>query len=198
MRAFAGWFSLPVVGVEPSVGMRTTAQEIGLPSGTAMTGGRAEAVPLRGGSVAMAWMSTVVHHLTDLEATAAELARVIRPGGAFLIRNSFPGRHDEIMLLSYFPAAKQVADTFPTVEHLTEVFSAYGFGRHGLVRVRQPAPGSLTAFRQWALSVRRSDSALSPLTHQQFDVGITAIDAGIASGESAKPLGIDLLAFLRL
>ncbi len=197
MRAFAAWFALPVVGVEPSVGMWSTAREIGLPAGASMTGGRAEAIPLRSGSVAMAWMSTVVHHITDLDGTAAELARVIRPGGAFLIRNSFPGRHDEIMLLSYFPAAKQVADTFPTVEHLTGVFSANGFRRHDLVRVREPAPESLTAFRQWALSMRRSDSALSPLTDEQFAVGVGAVDNDIARGASAKPLGLDLLAFVR-
>jgi hypothetical protein len=73
-------------------------------------------------------MSTVVHHIADLDAASAELARVIRPGGAFLIRNSFPGRHDEVMLFSYFPAAKQVADTFPTVEHLTAVFRPMGSG----------------------------------------------------------------------
>jgi ubiquinone/menaquinone biosynthesis C-methylase UbiE len=198
MRALATWFSLPVIGVEPSVGMRTLAQEIGLPAGASMTGGRAEAIPLCRGSVTAAWMSTVVHHITDLDATAAELARVIRPDGAFLIRNSFPGRHDEIMLFSYFPAAKQVADTFPTVEHLTAVFSAHGFRRHDLVRVREPAPDSLTAFRQWALSMRQSDSALSPLTDEQFDIGLKAVDADISRGESTRPLGLDLLAFVRL
>ena len=171
MRAFAIWLSLPVIGVEPSVGMRTTAREIGLPAGTSMTGGRAEAIPLGSGSVTTAWMSTVVHHIADLDAASAELARVIRPGGAFLIRNSFPGRHDEVMLFSYFPAAKQVADTFPTVEHLTAVFSANGFRRHDLVRVGEPAPDRLMAFRQWAESMRRSDSALSPLTAEQFANG---------------------------
>ena len=54
MRAFAIWLSLPVIGVEPSVGMRTTAREIGLPAGTSMTGGRAEAIPLGSGSVTTA------------------------------------------------------------------------------------------------------------------------------------------------
>ena len=128
MRAFAPWFSLPVIGVEPSLGMRMRAREIGLPAGSSMTGGRAEAIPLCRGSVTTAWMSTVVHHLTDLDATAGELARVMRPGGAFLIRNSFPGRHDEIMLFSYFPAAKRVAETFPTLEHLTAVSRRRGSG----------------------------------------------------------------------
>ena len=45
--------------------------------------------------------------------------------------------------------------------------------------------------------MRRSDSALLPLTDQQFDIGLRAIDADIARGRSAKPLGLDLLAFVR-
>ena len=196
-RAFAAWFAIPIIAAEPSPGMRRLACEIGLPPNTSMLGGRAEAIPLQGASVGITWMSTVVHHLTDLNAGAAELARVTRPGGALLIRNSFPGRHDEIMLFSYFSAAKQVAETFPTVEHLTAVFTETGFERRDLFRVREPAPESLVAFREWTVSMRMSDSALSPLTDIEFAAGLAAIDADIARELPAWPLGLDLLVFAR-
>ena len=44
-----------------------------------------------------------------------------------LFRNSFPPRHDEIMLFRFFDGARRVADTWPTVEKVIEEFSTAGF-----------------------------------------------------------------------
>jgi len=68
--------------------------------------GRAERLPLREGVVAWAWVSTVVHHLDDLDAAAAELGRVLRPGGVVLVRQAVVGRMEHITLYErFFPAA---------------------------------------------------------------------------------------------
>lgn len=192
-RAFATWFGLPVVGVEPSAGMRRQALASGLGTSVVLVGGRAEQIPLAGRSVGTAWLSTVVHHLGDLDAAAAELARVLRPGGAVLIRNSFPFRHDEIPLFAYFPAARRVAEQFPTVEQVAATFAGAGFVAQPPVRVREPGPPTLADFRRWVVDMRHADSALAPLDDDEVADGLAAVDADIADGVAPTPLGLDLL-----
>lgn len=76
-RNFAGWFpGVEVVAVEPSAAMRELSvfqQPI--------LAGHAAAIPLADSSVDAVWISTVIHHVPDLIAAAAELRRVLRPGG---------------------------------------------------------------------------------------------------------------------
>ena len=194
MRAFADWFPNPVIGVEPSAGMRRTAiaQD---PGGlrTRVSAGRAEAIPLGPRTCSMAWLSTVIHHFDDRRACASELRRVLEEGAPVMIRNSFPLRHDEIMLFRFFEAAGRQANTFPSVEQVAEDFAAAGFRMIDLVRVREPAPPSLHAFRDWATLMRRTDSALAPLSEDEFADGIARIDLAIAAGEDPIPMGVDLM-----
>jgi SAM-dependent methyltransferase len=68
--AIAGWFGVGVVAVEPSSGMRRAARAFAHP-GVAWIGGRAERLPLRDRTCGLAWVSTVVHHLDDLDGAAA-------------------------------------------------------------------------------------------------------------------------------
>jgi hypothetical protein len=58
----------------------------------AYVGGRADAVPVCGGSCGAAWLSTVIHHFGDLPAVAIELRRVLPSGAPVLIRERFTGR----------------------------------------------------------------------------------------------------------
>ena len=194
--ALDSWFALPVVAVEPSAGMRAVAVRHGLPRRAALIGGRAEALPLRSSSISAAWISTVIHHVEDVSACARELNRTLVPGGAVLIRNSFPGRHEEIALFGYFPAAKRVAETFPTVDELTRLFAEL-FERRALLRVREPGSSSMQAFRDLVVDMRQGDSALAPLTDGEFEAGLAAIDADIDRGASPAPTGLDLLVFTK-
>jgi ubiquinone/menaquinone biosynthesis C-methylase UbiE len=196
-RAFRRWFEAPVVAVEPSSGMRQVARDNGVPDRAWLVAGRAEAIPLGSSTVATAWMSTVIHHVEDLDECISELSRVLRTDGRVLIRNSFPGRHDEIALFHYFPAAKRVAESFPTIEDLTERFARVSFGLRELQRVREPARGSLRDSRDLVRHMRRTDSALAPLSDLEFDAGLAAIDADVARGVAPTPLGLDLLVFAR-
>jgi ubiquinone/menaquinone biosynthesis C-methylase UbiE len=195
--AFRHWFEVPVVAVEPSAGMRQVARDNGVPDGAWLVAGRAEAIPLDSSTVGTVWMSTVVHHVEDLGECARELARVLRADGRILIRSSFPGRHDEIMLFHYFPAAKRVAESFPTVEDLRQLFAQVSFELRELQRVREPAPGSLQDLRELVVHMRSTDSALAPLTDAEFDAGLAAIDADVAREVAPAPLGLDLLVFAR-
>ena len=74
-----------------------------------------------------AWLSTVVHHLTDLSACALELRRTLAPGAPVMIRNSFPGRLREVELFRHFPAAAAVAAPWPALEQVIETFAEAGF-----------------------------------------------------------------------
>jgi ubiquinone/menaquinone biosynthesis C-methylase UbiE len=195
--AFGRWFGLPVVAVEPSGGMRQVAHDNGVPDRTWLVAGRAEAIPLGSSTVGTIWMSTVIHHVEDLDQCVMELSRVLRADGRVLIRSSFPGRHDEIMLFHYFPAAKRVAESFPTVEDLIELFAGVSFELQELQRVREPPPGSLQDFRGLVEHMRRTDSTLAPLSDLEFDAGLAAIDADVADGVATIPLGLDLLVFAR-
>ena len=104
--AIAGWFGVEVVAVEPSEGMRAQAARAHPHPAVRWVAGRGERLPLREGFFAWAWVSTVVHHLDDLDAAAAELGRVLRPGGVVLVRQAFPGRMEHINLYErFFPAA---------------------------------------------------------------------------------------------
>jgi ubiquinone/menaquinone biosynthesis C-methylase UbiE len=87
--AIAQWFGTEVVAVEPSEGMLRQARTRAHPQVTYI-GGLGEQLPLRDGCCDSAWLSTVIHHLSDLAACAGELRRVVRPGGWVLIRNAFP------------------------------------------------------------------------------------------------------------
>lgn len=193
MNTFTEWFPNPVIGVEPSAGMRRMAVAGDLGPCARMVAGRAESIPLAAGSCSMAWLSTVVHHLDDRPACATELRHVLSSGAPVLIRNSFPFRHEEILIFRFFEAASRHANTFPRLEQVAADFALAGFEVIDLIRVHEPAPSSLEAVRDWAILMRRTDSALAPLSDDEFADGLAAIDRAIESGEEPMPLGLDLL-----
>jgi SAM-dependent methyltransferase len=89
--AIAGWFGVEVIAVEPSQGMRAQAVRANSHPDVHWVAGVGERLPLRTGTCAMAWVSTVVHHLDD--AAVAELGRVLRPGAPMLVRQAFSRPH---------------------------------------------------------------------------------------------------------
>lgn len=91
-RAFAAWFDAEVVALEPSSGMREMGDQIGPPSRACYVAASAEHLPFGRPVFRAAWLSTVVHHLTDLSACAGDLRRALTEGASVMIRNSFPGR----------------------------------------------------------------------------------------------------------
>ncbi len=71
-----------VVGVEPEserLGEAATAH------GAPVMAGDGARLPLRDGSVSLVWCIHVLHHLHDPVAVLAEVRRVLRPGGHFIL-----------------------------------------------------------------------------------------------------------------
>jgi SAM-dependent methyltransferase len=193
--ALAAWTRRPVVAVEPSAGMRAEALHIRRGPPVHQVGGVAGALSLRDGSGAAAWLSTVIHHVGDIGRCARELRRVLAPGAPVLIRSAFPGRHDGVELFRFFPAARRVAERFPSVEVVTTAFQGAGFAFAGLQRVEEPPTLDYRSWRAQLPTQRHADTTLVGLTDAEFDAGLRAIDRAIAAGDRARPVGLDLLSF---
>ncbi len=77
-----------MVGIDPSLGAldtaRTHAQEQGLGQNIHYQQGNAESLPYEDGSFSAIVCFDVLEHVSDLEATIKEIARVLAPGGVFV------------------------------------------------------------------------------------------------------------------
>jgi ubiquinone/menaquinone biosynthesis C-methylase UbiE len=169
--ALARWFGVPIVGVEPSHGMRQQALRKGLAPGVKISGGTADHIPLKAGSCHCAWLSTVLHHIPDVRACARELRRVLRPHGAVLVRNSFGDRLEGIHWLQYFPAAQRLAARrWPSVEATAQEFHQEGFEVESLHTVSEVVAEDLRSLYD---RIRvRANSTLTLISDDQFEQGL--------------------------
>jgi SAM-dependent methyltransferase len=164
-RAFRSWWpDAAVVAVEPSAAMRERA--VFRP----VQAGDAEHIPLDDAVVDGVWLSTVIHHIADLEAAAREIRRILKPGAPVLIRSAFAGRHESITLFRYFPEAVAVLDRYPTVAAVKAAFGAAGFTATGFESVPQITAPSLG---QAAAALRReAHTPLQLITDEAYARGL--------------------------
>jgi ubiquinone/menaquinone biosynthesis C-methylase UbiE len=192
-RAIAETFDTPVVGVEPSDGMRARAEDARADPRVTYVPGTADALPLEDGSVGAVWMSTVIHQFPDLDATAVELRRVLEPGGLVLVRSGYPGRQDEIELFHLFPGAMRVAERWPRLGRVITAFEDAGFSFVDIERVCEPTFDTYEEMLELLPVMRRSDTALVDLDEEEWEEGLAAVHRAMAAGERPWPLGVDLL-----
>ena len=165
---FNDWFGLSILAVEPSAAMRA---QIPRRPGIQVLEGDASALPLPDSSADGAWLSTVIHHIPDLDAAAREIRRVLRPGAPVLIRQGFPGRGDwpsTWWVHRWFPETTRTLDTWPTVEQTCQAFAAAGFSRDSLEQIPETYRTSLAEFLAQADTFRRADSPMRTLTEEEF------------------------------
>jgi SAM-dependent methyltransferase len=184
--AFSDWFGLGILAVEPSAAMRA---QIPRRPDIQVLEGHANALPLPGDSADAAWLSTVIHHIPDLQAAAREIRRVLRPGAPVLIRQPFPGRTDRIELVRWFPETARTIDTFPTVEQACQAFATAGFCRQALEQVPQTYQASLADFLGQADTFRDADTTMRGLTEDEFLRGKERLRRAVQhAGETASPV----------
>jgi ubiquinone/menaquinone biosynthesis C-methylase UbiE len=192
--AFVRWFGASVVGVEPSQAMQRRAVKKHAHPNIGYVAARAERLPVRDDACGSAWLSAVVHHISDLPACAAELRRVLGPDGNVLIRQAFSDRAGEVPWLRWFPHARPAAlRRWPTVAAVAAAFATARFAVQGLHRIRHVAAPNLAAY---ARTVRvRADSTLAAISDDDFERGMAALDRTAAEGRHAGPVitGLDLL-----
>jgi ubiquinone/menaquinone biosynthesis C-methylase UbiE len=88
-RAKTTWPQAQLIGIDPAPGMIERAKR--LTANATFSTGMAEALPLQDASVDLALSTSSFHHWQDQAAGMREVARVLRPGGYFLLMDvSFP------------------------------------------------------------------------------------------------------------
>ena len=164
--AFSDWFDVPVLAVEPSAAMRA---QIPRTPGIGVFDGDATRLPLPDNSADAAWLSLVIHHISDLEAAAHEIRRVLRPGAPVLIRGGISGtNYDGIENVRWFPETARTVDTFPSLDDTCQAFEAAGFHQEALEPVRETYPASLAEFLGQVDALRQADTTLRGLTDEEF------------------------------
>jgi ubiquinone/menaquinone biosynthesis C-methylase UbiE len=100
-----------LIGVDPAHGMIEMAKRL-TPNATFSTG-MAEALPLQDSSVDLALSTSSFHHWQDQAAGLREIARVLRPGGYFiLVDASFPDWLVRVFRVKRFHSPAQLRHLF--------------------------------------------------------------------------------------
>lgn len=100
-RAATYWPQAHLIGIDPTNGMIEMAKRL-TPDAT-FSPGTAEALPLQDASVDLALSTSSFHHWQDQATGLREIARVLRPGGYFLLVDvSFPGWLVRVVRLKRF------------------------------------------------------------------------------------------------
>lgn len=181
----AGWFDLPVVGVEPASAMLAEAIRKERDPRVRYVRGAAEHLPLADGSCRTAWLSNSAHHFTDMAASALELRRVLAPGSPLFIRTGFHDRYrpGEAALFTWFPQAEEVFETFPSFADTVAAFGRAGWGLERVERFRQVVARDLDDYL--AKCRTRADSTLEAISNAAFAAGLARIEAAAASSPPA-------------
>ena len=195
--ALAETFGGPVFGVEPSDRMRAAAEADARHPQVRYIAGEAAAIPLPDAGADFLLMFLSFHHVPDQAAGAREIARVLRPGGRFILRSTFQERIPDHWWRRFFPRSQAIEEAmFPTTDQARAIFEAAGFGVLEVVHQEIPFEGEIAeAVEKLKL---RAVSVFEHMTEQELDEGFAAIDAALAAGTLArKPTLGDFIVFER-
>ena len=109
-RAYRYWPEAQLIGVDPANGMIERAKLL-TPNATFFTA-MAEALPLSDASVDLALSTISFHHWQDQAAGIREIARVLRPGGYFILVDVSPGWLVRVFRLKRFHSPAQLRTLF--------------------------------------------------------------------------------------
>lgn len=179
--ALAEAFSGPVYGVEPADGMRQAAEAGSAHPGVSYVAGRAEAIPLPDATADFLLMFLSYHHVADKPLAAREIARVLKPGGRFILRSTFKDRIPHHWWRDYFPRSWDVERAmFPSEAEARELFEAAGFRTVESVQMELPFEGDMAA--AVARLNLRAVSVFEHMTDAELDEGFARLNADQAAG----------------
>jgi SAM-dependent methyltransferase len=190
--AFADWFGIDVVAVEPSDAMRS---RIAQSERIEVLAGDALSIPLEDDAADGAWLSLVIHHIPDIAAAAREIRRVLRPDAPVLIRQGFPDRPlDGIEMIRWFPETAKLVAAYPTLEETCAQFEAAGFRRQSVEQVCDIRPAPLAELLAHVDTLRTADTTLRNLTEAEFQRGKERLRRAVDSGDTTPRTNqLDLL-----
>jgi ubiquinone/menaquinone biosynthesis C-methylase UbiE len=173
-RAWAEWYGADVVAVDPALPMLAEASRRGLLAGVRLVGGRAERLPVRDAAVDVAWVSTALHHIGDLDAGAAELRRVLRPDGRLLVRGLFSD-FGTVEWLAFFSNPGKALERYPSIQVAIDSLSRNGFALVALEEVAEPSR-STADVAAWLRRMRSADTLLTSFTDQEFSAALAVAE----------------------
>lgn len=194
-RAWNHWGASHVVACEPSTSMRAEAQRSGLPDTTSLIAGRAEHLPCASASADVVWISTVIHHIDDLGAWAAETRRVLKPSGVLLVRNLFADL-GTTSWLAELPGAERARRAFPSVGHIAGHLQTAGLHLVELRTVPElhHATRDPRSAATWIRTMRHADSLLLAFTDAEIAAGLQRL-GNYPSDHVLPPVTLGLAVF---
>jgi len=144
--------------------------------------GDAQALPLASGAFDYATNQFSYPHIPDKAAFAAEVFRVLRPGGRFVLTNIDPWAMTAWPLYRYFPEAFALDERdFLPVARLTALLADTGFERVTSTSVDRPQPTDPETLLASA-SQRHSASQLMAIPDTAYEAGLQRIRDDVARG----------------
>ena len=191
-------FEATVWGVEPSQRMRAVAEREHPHPRVTYVAGSGERIPVPDGACGAALLSYVVHHLSDRDACARELRRVLKPGGVAVVRGAFRESLPDVPFFEWFPTARAIDEArMPGRGEVTAMFASNGFELVADEVVRQETSPSLRVYYE-RLKLR-AISTLELLPDHEFDEGLARLRLAAEHETDPQPVmaPVDLLVLRR-
>jgi SAM-dependent methyltransferase len=124
-------------------------------------------------------------HVRNTERLLAEVFRVLRPRGRFVMTNIDPWSMTEWAIYRYFPEALMLdREDFLPVERFVDLMTAAGFEHVSARREDRPTWRDVQQFRAFA-SDRHRASQLMAISDDAYDAGIRRLERAIAADADA-------------
>lgn len=194
--ALAVRFDAEVTGLDPSQKMLDRAREKRCEGTVRYQLARAEAMPLRSGSIDVIFMSMSFHHFADHGAAANECRRVLHKGGTVFVRT---GSREQITSYPYYPFIPAshpiLEEVLPACATVREVFEGAGFRMTALDLIPQTIASSWAAYADKLAA--GADSVLARLDQADFERGVDAVrQHGLRAEDQAVVEPIDFFVFV--
>ena len=168
-----------LVGADLSLGMLRVARER-CPD-AAWIQGDGEVLPFRGGTFHYVCNQFSYPHMRHQEGFIAEVLRVLRPSGRFVMTNIDPWSMTDWVLYRFFPAARTLDyRDFMTADDFSNAMRETGFVDVEVERARRSTREDLGAYLTYA-SARHRTSHFMAMSDEDYRAGVRRLERAVAT-----------------
>lgn len=187
-------FDAWVLGVDPSLKMVELAARKRHAGRVQYQIGRAEAIPLRTDSMDVIFMSMSLHHFANAGLAASECRRVLREGGAVLVRTGTREQMPSYPYYPFIPASHPILEeVLPSCAAVQDTFEAAGFDMITSDLIPQTVAPNWDVYADKLAA--NADSVLARLSPEEFKAGMAAVREEARTRSDAVVEPIDLFVF---
>jgi ubiquinone/menaquinone biosynthesis C-methylase UbiE len=188
-------YQCPVILIEPSKAMikqstRIRSENIWRIQGTA------EQIPLVTGTVDLAWLCQVYHHLENKTQAFREMYRILKPGGYLAVRNGTKESEVRVDWLNFFPEAMKLNNQrIPAEADIVETAKLHGFN---LIKVQTVNQIFAASYMEYYEKIsQRGLSSLIAISDKDFEEGLKKLLQWAKEKPANQPVydPVDLLVF---